>query len=120
MKLLNGSELAGFIKERQARTVRGLGQANGVVPRLAIIQVVDDPVINTYVRLKKAYGKDIGVEVDIHRILQAKATTLLSALNSEPTVHGIIVQLPLEDTSETDELCDLVAAEKDVDRKSVV
>ena len=53
MKYLNGSELAGFIKERQAKQVRGLRQAAGINPKLAIIQTKDDPVINTYVRLKK-------------------------------------------------------------------
>src|SRR4051812_16136050 len=66
MKLLNGKDLAGFIKERQAKTVRGLRQAHNVAPRLAIIQAKDDPVINTYVKLKKQYGADILVDVDIH------------------------------------------------------
>ena len=62
MKILNGSELAGFIKERQAKQVRGLRQADGVTPKLAIIQCKDDPVINTYVKLKKQYGSDILIE----------------------------------------------------------
>ena len=71
VKLLNGRELAGYIKERQAREVRALRQAWDITPKLAIIQIKDDPVINTYVRLKKHYGADILIDVDIHRIDQA-------------------------------------------------
>lgn len=115
MKLLNGSELAGFIKERQARAVRGLRQAHDIAPKLAIVQVKDDPVIDTYVRLKKGYGADILVDVDIHRIDQKDARALIEKLNKDDSVHGIIVQLPLEDKAQTDELCNLVNSDKDVD-----
>jgi 5,10-methylene-tetrahydrofolate dehydrogenase/methenyl tetrahydrofolate cyclohydrolase len=46
MKLLNGKELAGYIKERQAHDVRSLRQAHGIQPKLAIVVTVDNPVIN--------------------------------------------------------------------------
>lgn len=115
MKELNGKELAGFIKERQAKQVRGLRQAGGVQPKLAIVQCIDDPVINTYVRMKKRYGADIGIDVDIHHIEQAKAADLLKKLNSDDSIHGIIVQLPLKDPEETEEIVSLVTPEKDVD-----
>lgn len=115
MRLLNGNEIAGFIKERQAYQVRNLRQENKAVPKLAIVQVKDDPVINTYVRLKKAYGADIFVDVDVHNIEQSEIATLLQKLNNDKTVHGIIVQLPLTDTSETDEIVNMVAPIKDVD-----
>jgi methylenetetrahydrofolate dehydrogenase (NADP+)/methenyltetrahydrofolate cyclohydrolase len=115
MKLLNGRELASYIKERQAHQVRALRQAHDVFPKLAIIQVKDDPVINTYVRLKKSYGADILIDVDVHRVAQADVTKLIKELNGDDTVHGIIVQLPLVDTSETDKIVNLVAPEKDVD-----
>lgn len=114
-RLLNGSDLAGFIKERQAKAVRGLIQAHDITPKLAIVQTKDDTVIDTYVRLKKAYGQDILVEVEVHRIEQSKAKDIIKKLNTDDTVHGIIVQLPLADVSETDELCNLVSPEKDVD-----
>lgn len=115
MKILNGLELAEFIKERQAREVRGLRQASGVMLKLAIVQVKDDPVINTYVSLKKRYGADIQVDVDIHRIAQVEAPGLIESLNEDKTVHGIIVQLPLEDTAQTEELVNMVSPAKDVD-----
>lgn len=115
MKLLNGKELAGYIKERQARAVRGLRQAQHVQPKLAIILTTDHPIINVYVRLKKKYGADILVDVDIHRIAQDDAPALIKKLNADSTVHGIIVQLPLERPAETDALVNMVAPEKDVD-----
>lgn len=115
MKILNGADLAGFIKERQARAVRGLRQAHDIAPHLAIIQVKDDPVINTYVRLKQEYGEDILVDVTVHRPEQTEVPALLAELNNDSSVHGIILQLPLDDPAQTDELCDLVAPEKDVD-----
>jgi len=114
MKLLNGSELAGFIKERHAKQVRTL-RANKIFPKLAIVQVKDDPVINTYVRLKKQYGSDIGIEVEVHMPEQSEVPELLNKLSNDAGVHGIIVQLPLEDTSETDKIVNLVAPQKDVD-----
>ncbi len=115
MKLLNGSELAGYIKERQAKQVRALRQAAGIEPKLAIVVAKDDPVIETYVRLKNRYGADILVDVDIHRVQQAEVAGLLTKLNQDDTVHGIIVQLPLEDVSQTDEIVNQVAPQKDVD-----
>jgi methylenetetrahydrofolate dehydrogenase (NADP+) / methenyltetrahydrofolate cyclohydrolase len=114
MKLLNGSDLAEYIKQRHAQQVRAL-TAGGVVPKLAIVQVKDDPVINTYVRLKKEYGADIGVEVAVHNIKQPEVEKLLNKLSIDKSVHGIIVQLPLEDTSQTDEIVNLVDPAKDVD-----
>jgi methylenetetrahydrofolate dehydrogenase (NADP+) / methenyltetrahydrofolate cyclohydrolase len=114
MKLLDGKALAGYIKERHAREVRTL-RAQKIFPKLAIVQVKDDPAINTYVRLKKQYGADIGVGVEVHTPKQSEVPKLLNELSSDDTVHGIIVQLPLLDPSQTNEIVNLVAPEKDVD-----
>jgi methylenetetrahydrofolate dehydrogenase (NADP+)/methenyltetrahydrofolate cyclohydrolase len=114
MKQLNGAELAGFIKERHAQQVRSL-VGRGIIPKLAIVQTKDDPVINTYVGLKQKYGADIGAEVEVHKIRQADAREILNKLSIDDSVHGIIVQLPLEDPAETDELVNLVNPAKDVD-----
>ncbi len=115
MKILSGLELVGFIKERQAKQVRGLRQAQNVFPKLAIIQTKDDVVIDTYVRLKKAYGQDILVDVELYKVSQSQAKDTIQKLNQDDSVHGIIIQLPLEDTSETNELLNLVEPKKDVD-----
>lgn len=115
MKLLNGSELAGFIKERQGHQARALIQADGIQPKLAIIVCTKNPVIDTYVALKQRYGADIGIEVEVHKVEQSEALGLITALNDNPNVHGIIVQLPLQDPSQTDEIVNAVAPQKDVD-----
>jgi len=116
MRVLNGLELAGYIQERQAKQVRNLRQGYETFPKLAIVRTTDNPVILTYVRKKQQYGEDILVDVDDHRPAnEDEALALIKQLNDDETVHGIIVQLPLEDISRTDELVDAVAPEKDVD-----
>lgn len=115
MKVLNGRELAEFIKERQAHDVRALRQAHNIFPKLAIVVTVDNPVIDVYMRVKNQYGADILIDVDIHRVSQNEAPGLIEQLNNDPSVHGVIVQLPLERPEQTDAIVDLVAPEKDVD-----
>lgn len=115
MKLLNGSELASYIKQRQAHEVRALRQAWREQPKLAIVVTIDHPVINVYMRMKKKYGADLLIDVDVHQVAQADVPATLARLNSDQTVHGIILQLPLERPEQTEELVALVAPEKDVD-----
>jgi len=115
MKLLDGSELVGYIKERQLKQVRALRLSWRVIPRLAIVQTVDNPVIDTYVRLKKSYGEDIEVDVEHHKIAQSDLATTIDNLNSDDSVMGIIIQLPLDDISQTDEAVKAVSQSKDVD-----
>lgn len=115
MKLLKGSELATYVKERQAGQVRALRQAHKLVPKLAIVVTIDNPVTEAYLRKKEKYGADINIDVDIYRVKQAETKELLPRLSQDDSVYGIIVQLPLEDPSETEEIVNLVAPEKDVD-----
>ncbi len=115
MRSLNGRELAEYIQERQAKQVRGLRQSDKVVPKLAIVVASSNPVIDVYMRLKQRYGEEILVDVDVHRVDQAAVPALVEKLNADNTIHGIIIQLPLEDPSQTDDLTALVAPAKDVD-----
>lgn len=115
VKLLNGKELAGFIQERQAREVRALRQAHHINPKLAIVLTVDNPVIEVYMRLKQRYGAEILIDVDVLRVKQSEAAETIARLNADDSVHGIIVQLPLEDPAQTEEIVNLVAPHKDVD-----
>jgi 5,10-methylene-tetrahydrofolate dehydrogenase/methenyl tetrahydrofolate cyclohydrolase len=114
-KILNGSDLVAFIKERQAHQVRGLRQHDEIFPRLAIIQTIDNDVIDTYVRMKRAYGADILIDVDVYKIPQDSVRDKIAELNDDPAVHGMIIQLPLDNTDETDEIVKLVRSDKDVD-----
>jgi methylenetetrahydrofolate dehydrogenase (NADP+)/methenyltetrahydrofolate cyclohydrolase len=114
MRLLNSAELVSVIKERHAQEVNKLLR-EGIHPKLAIIQVNEDTVISTYVRLKRKYGADIGVGVDIYTPKQAEVPKLIEKLNKDITVHGMIVQLPLVDPNQTDEIVNLIDPKKDVD-----
>ncbi|GAC1502502.1 MAG: bifunctional methylenetetrahydrofolate dehydrogenase/methenyltetrahydrofolate cyclohydrolase FolD [Candidatus Saccharimonadales bacterium] len=115
MKLLNGTDLAAYIKQRQAQQVNNLRQNRGLIPRLAIVVTVDNPITDVYLKLKARYGSEIGIEVDVHRVKQTEIRSLLGLLSSDDSVQAIIVQLPLEDKSQTDEIVNLVVPEKDVD-----
>lgn len=115
MKILDGKELAGFVKERQLIEARAL-KAQGLSPKLVIIRDSDNPVIVKYVNLKMRYGEDIGVEVlDVLVSSAAEAKEKILEANADDSVSGIIVQLPLTDVSMTDEVVGLIAPEKDVD-----
>lgn len=110
MKELNGRELAGFIKERQAHQVATMT----IKPKLLILRDSDNPVITKYVELKKRYGNDIGIVVEDRLVSDALREEIIRA-NSNPSINGIIIQLPLINKSHTETLCDLIAPEKDVD-----
>lgn len=115
MRILDGKELSEFIKERQARQVRGLRQANNVQPSLAIIQTTNNPVIDTYVRMKQAYGADILIDVQQHKVDSSQLFATIEKLNTDDSIHGIIIQLPLADEQQTEEAVNKVTPEKDVD-----
>lgn len=107
--------MAGFIKERQARQVRALRQAENIAPKLAIVQTTDDPVIETYVRMKQRYGADILVDVEVYKIDSADLFATIDTLNKDSGVHGVIIQLPLADMSQTEQAVNMVSPAKDVD-----
>ena len=115
MRELNGLELAGFIKERQAKQVRALRQAWHINPRLAIITDVENPVIETYMRLKQRYGDDILIDVEIHRVPAGGALEVIKELNNRDDVQGIILQLPISNFDQTEELLESIREDKDVD-----
>lgn len=115
MRELNGSELAGFIKERQAKQVRALRQAWHINPRLAIVTDVENPVIETYMRLKQRYGADILIDVEIHRVPAGGALEVIQELNNRDDVQGIILQLPISNPGQTEELLESIREDKDVD-----
>jgi len=115
-KILDGNELVGFIKERQARQVRALRQASKIFPRLVVIKSNSATnVIDTYVRMKQRYAEDILIETVVETMDDSEMVDALKRHNADPNVHGIIIQLPITDISKTDEIVDQIAPEKDVD-----
>ena len=112
MKILSGSELAGFIKERQAHQVASLAKK----PQLLIIRDNDTPAIQKYVQLKIKYGEDIGINViDFYAKDLNEIKEKIDAANGNPNINGIIIQLPLKNSEKTDDLCNLITPSKDVD-----
>lgn len=110
-KELLGSEIAGFIQQRQATAVRSMS----VKPKLAIINTNPSQVTDLYLRLKKDYADSIGAEVEIVSVAENDAIGAIDSLNTRTDIHGIIVQLPLLDPSLTDKLLSEVSVAKDVD-----
>lgn len=109
--LLDGRQLASFIKERHIRQAASLE----VQPKLAIVQSSVDPATESYIRVKSRYGADIGAIVEVHKVEQSEILELISKLNSDATVHGIIIQLPLPDPHQTDKILASIDPSKDVD-----
>ena len=112
MKILDGRELAGFIKERQAHQIRSMREK----PTLLIIRDSDNPVIAKYVNLKIKYGEDIGVDViDYFATSSDDIKAKILSANDDPKISGIILQLPILEKDKTDELTNLITPKKDVD-----
>lgn len=112
MKLLNGRELASFIKERQAHQVAGLSTE----PVLLIVRDSNNPVIEKYVKLKIKYGEDIGVKVVEYQAKNIEdIRSRINEANQDINTQAIILQLPISEKDKTDELTNLIAPEKDVD-----
>ena len=112
MKKLNGTEIADYMKANQAHTVKAL-RSRKIHPKLVIIRDNGSPVIEKYVHLKQQYGDDIGVEVEDW--LREDVVAAIQEANANDSVHGMIVQLPLKDMSNVDEIVAGIAPEKDVD-----
>ncbi|MBR3323047.1 bifunctional 5,10-methylenetetrahydrofolate dehydrogenase/5,10-methenyltetrahydrofolate cyclohydrolase [Candidatus Saccharibacteria bacterium] len=112
MKELNGRELAGFIKERQAHQVRHL-RAIKKFPKLVIFYDNESPVITKYISLKEKYGADIHVDVEVRKLDAPNAAEMVREAANDDTVSGIIVQLPLAECDMS--ILDLIPNKKDVD-----
>lgn len=106
-KLIDGNAIAARIRQEIADSVISLKESNWskkigqepVVPGLALIQIGDRPESEVYVRLKRKACKKVGF-VDFAHILsenvpQEEVLALISSLNCDDRIHGIVVQLPL-------------------------
>lgn len=115
-RVLSGAELVGYIKERQAKQVRRLRQADRIIPKLVILKSLDaSSVIDSYISLKERYGEDILIETVVEALPEVDMPEAIQRHNSDPDVQGIIVQLPLSQPDLTDKIVDLIDPAKDVD-----
>lgn len=116
-KILDGKELAGYVKERQAHVVKML-RSQKKFPKLVIVRDSENPVITKYVNLKCQYGEDIGIEVIDEYVENPSLDSLKETVkraSEDETVSGIIVQLPLTNPDWTEEVVNEIAPAKDVD-----
>lgn len=117
--ILDGKLLSAKVLEEVAREVKILKAERGVVPALAVILVGDDPASQVYVRNKAKRATEVGMLSIEYRFdadtSQEKLNKLIMELNRDPTVHGILVQLPLPSHLSEDEVISAIAPGKDVD-----
>jgi len=98
-KVLNGKELAERLNSELKNKINLDYQRTGVKPKLAAILVGDDPASELYIRIKRKTCAEIGIDsilINLNgEVSNAELFTKISELNSDLTVHGIILQLPL-------------------------
>jgi methylenetetrahydrofolate dehydrogenase (NADP+) / methenyltetrahydrofolate cyclohydrolase len=116
--LIDGAAIGRLVRADVARDVARL-QALGVVPGLTVVLVGDDPASAVYVRSKgKAceeagmYGETIRMPADA---TEEQLLAQVDALNDDPRVHGILVQMPLPRHMSADKVIRRIRPEKDVD-----
>ncbi len=118
-QVIDGKQIAEQTRAEAAEGARRLKAENGVVPHLAAVLVGDDPASAVYVRNKHIACEKAGFKSTLHRLpattTQAELMTLVHALNADPDVHGILVQLPLPKGLDTTAVLDAIHPTKDVD-----
>ena len=117
--VLDGRAIAARLRRKVKQRVATLS-ANGVVPRLAVIVVGDDPASATYVRSKRRLADKVGIRADLFEysanVDPAEVRARLDALNADDSVHGVLVQLPLPFGPDVERaLLDRIDPRKDVD-----
>lgn len=110
-KELIGSDIAGFIKERQGSSVRSLE----LKPKLAIVRTNKAVVTDVYLKIKLKYAEDIGVLAEVVETTDALLPSVIQSLNERSDVSGIVIQLPLNDPKVTGSILSLVVPKKDID-----
>lgn len=113
---LNGGELVSFIKERQAKQVRNLKQQYRINPKLVVLMSEDAAMTSeVYVRMKQRYADDVGIALEVVKMPENSLKDYIRELNDDSNVHGIIIQLPLKNVSQTQAICNEIDSNKDVD-----
>ena len=117
--IIDGRKLAADTRAEIAAGVAALRAEKGVTPGLAVILVGDNPASVSYVTAKEKacqeagmYSREIRLPADIP---EATLIDTVKALNADPAIHGILVQLPLPKGFSEKKVVDAIAAEKDVD-----
>ena len=117
--IINGKELANSIKDSLAEQVAGLKEKYGRSPKLAVVLVGDDPASAKYVHNKEVACVRVGIENLTYRLpaetTEEQVLAQVRALNSDPSVDGILVQLPLPKHISENHVIAAICPDKDVD-----
>jgi len=120
--ILDGKETSTKIVEEVRIEVEKL-KAKSVNPTLALILVGGDPGSTRYVNLKVKRCEEAGITAQFHHLENAtteQVVALIKKLNTDPKVHGVMVQLPVPKVVNEGEIVEAIAPEKDVDGLSPV
>ncbi|MNS56959.1 Bifunctional protein FolD protein [compost metagenome] len=117
-QLIDGNALAKQIRSEAAQRAASLTE-RGHRPGLAVILVGEDPASQVYVRNKVKACQDNGFHSSLDRypadLSEAELLARIDALNQDPSIHGILVQLPLPKHIDSHKVLEAIAPEKDVD-----
>lgn len=117
--IIDGKAVAERIRGEVAQSVVQMKAAHGIVPGLATVLVGDNPASHSYVRMKRKACAEAGIESLPHELpgnaSQEEVEALVRRLNDDPSVHGILVQLPLPKHLDEERVLSLVSLTKDVD-----
>jgi methylenetetrahydrofolate dehydrogenase (NADP+) / methenyltetrahydrofolate cyclohydrolase len=118
-KIIDGKAIAEAVRQEAADEVAVLRQQYGVVPTLAAVLVGENPASQTYVSSKGKACEAAGMGSVTHRLpataTQQEVEDLVRALNADPAINGILVQLPLPKGLNEQAVLDLISLDKDVD-----
>ena len=118
-KIIDGKAIASDLTDKLADRTKDFVAKAGAVPCLAVVLVGDDPASAVYVRNKGKTAKKVGF-TSIQKTLptdtpEDELISIIETLNTDPSVNGILVQLPLPGHIDEAKIIDLIAPEKDVD-----
>jgi len=116
--IIDGKQVAARVRSEVAVGVKELVRA-GRIPGLTVVRVGDDPASAIYVRGKRKACEEVGIHSVEHHLpattSQAELMSLVHRLNADPSVHGILVQLPLPKQLDESAVLDAIDPRKDVD-----
>jgi len=123
-EIIDGKAFAANVRARVGRQVAALKADNGLTPGLAVVLVGEDPASQVYVRNKGIATTDAGMKSEEIRLeataTQAEVLEVVERLNTDSTIHGILVQLPLPDQVDEMAVLDAIDPTKDVDGFHVI
>ena len=118
-RIIDGKVISADVRARVADEVKRLKDEHGITPGLAVVLVGNDPASEVYVRSKHKQTNEAGMASFEHRlpadVAQDDLLALIKKLNADPSVHGILVQLPLPKGLDSTVVIDAIDPAKDVD-----